>query len=184
VSADEHLNDNQFSYFRGLYLGDLSKQPRWVPPGESHVGIGHHEYETRDPQDDEHVLSKLKQHPDHDNPNRMRWAPYGSHWTADEHLAKKFALDPTHGKYRSPRPPRGEAWGAVLEAKSNIPPEVNSLHSNFGETEVDFPHRDHITSVQMHVHKFDPEQASQDPKWRRKTYERTIEIPEEHWRNA
>lgn len=155
MSAHEHLSPEQFSYYRGLHLG----------------------FRDIDPGDEEAVLSRLRSHPDVDNPNRSRWPLYGPHWTGDRDTAQRFALDPSHGQRNYVRPVDSVQYGAVLEASSHVP-HARSAYSLY-ESQTDFPHRDDISRVQMHLYRLDPGQRAHHAELLR-----SIEVPEKRWRNA
>ena len=194
-------DDEQHSLYRGLTIGMMHQSVyhphQGVCPacGESHGvidgnGIGHHENIPLDPNNDQHILDKLTRAGDFyahrfcfdpGHPSYDRKPMYGKHWTADEDLARQFALDPRHGQERVPRMPGYHLWGAVMEAHSKVAPEHDSLASQYGETEVKWPGRNQITGVTIHLHHYDPE----DPKGRRQdTHFRSFEAPEQHWKTA
>ncbi len=182
--------EGKHAIYRGLYLGSMTNST-FHPPDRSKPkpGIGHTTSEPVDHTDDQAVLDHLKSKQDHygrdfaepEHPAYNRRAMFGRHWTESHSLAQQFALDSSHGQYRAPGMPKRPTWGAVLEAHSSVEPEHDSLGSQFGETEAKWPGRDKIESVKLHLHHYDPEH----PKGARQdTYQRTIEIPQEHWKNA
>lgn len=180
--------EGQHSLYRGLYLGAMNKTT-FHPPKPGEPGIGHSTSEPVDHTDDQAVLEHLMGKRDYysrnfvgpEHPAYNKVPMFGRHWTTKHDLARRFALDATHGRYRVPPEPRTPTWGAVMEAHSSVEPEHDRLGSQFGETEAHWPGRDKITGVTMHLHRYDPEH----PKGRRQdTYVRSIEVPAEHWRTA
>lgn len=179
MTASENLSGEQFSAYRGLYMGGLTKT-EFTPPKPGEKGIGTSTTTHLDPSNDEHVVGAL-QHmnayhsridqvgPEH--PAYNRTSPYGTHWTADKDLAHRFALDPQHGKYREPRKPGRETYGVVLEAHTTEPATHDRLGSQFGETEVKMPTRDKITGITAHLHRYDPANPKAD------TYVRSLQVP-------
>lgn len=148
-------------YFRGIFLG----------------------YDSRgfDPDSDASVLGLIRQHKDHDNPNRKMWPLYGYHWTSNRQMAVKFSLDPSHGQYRYERLGNKTIYGAVIEAHSAVAPAPSAI-SEYGEQEIRFPHRDAVTKVMLHLYRLDP--SDQIRSHREGVLVRSFEIPEPHWREA
>jgi hypothetical protein len=175
MSGQDHLSADQFSYYRGLHLGGMV-----------------------DPNDDASIVGKLKtRNPKEFDvpPEKFRGYPlYGSHWSTDEDVSRQFATNthPNTGKKSgyANRDPHQPVYGVVVEAKSPVPPKHKEWESGYGEREVNFPHRDHVTEVIAHVHQLNPPPEGGDGKMnnaikrRNQTHVRSFPIPESHWRNA
>lgn len=158
------LNPSQFSIYRGLYLGGNAPDP------EDHEGI----MARVEKSDDYYVQQhRLPGTPGDTRPDRP---VYGRNWTPHEHTAKKFAFDPSHGRLVHPRYNReSPTLGVVLEAQSQKPAEVDRLREY--ETHARFPNRQDITSLQAHVHVYDP--SKRFPM--RESRVGSFEIPRERW---
>ena len=165
--SSENDEEGVHRYFRGLYFGR-----------QHNMNTGAEKF---NPEDDDSVLSKIRQHKDHDNPRRLMWGLYGNEWTKYPSVARKFSLDPLHGKYRHPHmPTKGDpVYGAVIEAHSTEPHKPGVV-DEYGEGLVQFPNRDKVLKATLHLHKYDPT----NPHIVHDTYVRSFEIPKPHWRNA
>lgn len=112
IAGMTELQGPQFQAYRGLLIGH-----------------GHA------PEDPEEVLQHVRPYPGHQNEH----SPYGVHWTQDEEVARKFALNPNAGGYETPKRRLDHEqphWGVVLEGHVTTPPtgkvwdnsEVGSKH--------------------------------------------------------
>lgn len=199
--------EGQHAIFRGLYLGRDPKpehieawhaHPQWMkdtlkPPAPIPVhddqallgrvkSIDHAKRKVEHEQWRAERTAEGKPDPGEYEDLVQKWPMFGRHWTANHSLAKQFALDPQHGHYRVPRIGGTQRLhGLVLEAHSSTEPEHDDIGSEYGETEVKFPHRSQITRVRVHLHSMDPTEA----KWPRPdTYVRSFEMPVHQWKNA
>lgn len=168
----------QHSLYRGLYIGSER-----------------HEHPMGKDTTDDEIMDRMRKHDDWKvrsgqrmspeerdaSPHKDRWPMFGQHWTEDHDLAHKFAFDSQHGRYRHPGNPQHGTLGVVLEAKSKVKPEQDTLGSQFGESEAKWPGRSNISGITAHVHYYHPDMGRMRPE---DTYLRSFDIPEEMHKHA
>lgn len=171
-----NLNPRQFHpIYRGLHV------PLSGPEASDDEVLGRIKRMPPPNADEKFERERLQVDPESVN----KWPIYGRNWTAEEHVAKTFAMREGTNMGYAKRGYDKARTGVVLEAHSQRAPEPDRLMSGYGESQIRWPGRDAITGVTAHIHHY-PEGARQfvrgKPGPRQQSLVRSFPLPPEHWK--